>query len=260
MTSVRTALKIAERWTIDNAPTLLTAFGVTGTLATAYLTGKATFKAAEIIDEEVQRRVMLEIPEELPTTKEKVGLVWKCYLPPAISVVTTVGCIVAANTISMSRAAAMAAAMAVADRNMTEYKEKVREIFGDKKADDVRAQVSQDAVNKTPITTVERARGGDTLCFDRWTNRYFTSDMQTIRATENDINRGLIRGHDPVATLGDFYQALGLSSPKCAEDVGWNSERQMVLVFDSVIRDDQPVLTMDFGVPPISISGVFGGT
>ena len=256
--SVRSIITLAQRYAIDNSPTLLTAFGVTGTLATAYLTGKATFKAADILRHEAEARVLMEKQPPPPTKKQQVGMVWKCYIPPAISVVTTVGCIVAANTISMSRAAAMAAAYTIADKNFSEYKDKVKEVIGEKKEGEVRAALAQDAVNSTPMTHVERGIGGDTLCLDKWTGRYFTSDMQSIRAAENDLNKGLYKGNERVVTLGDFYQCLQLSVPKCAEDVGWNADSALDLVFDTVLREGQPVLVMDFANTPFPIHGVFG--
>jgi hypothetical protein len=256
--NVRSFVSIAQRYVIDNSPTLLTAFGVTGTLATAYLTGKATFKAADILRHEAEARVLMEKQPPPPTKKEQVAMVWKCYIPPALSVVTTVGCIVAANTISMSRAAAMAAAYTIADKNFSEYKDKVKEVIGEKKEGEVRAAVAQDAVNNTPMVNVERGHGGDTLCLDRWTGRFFTSDMQTIRAAENDLNKGLYRGSERVVTLGDFYQSLGLSAPKCSEDVGWNTDSSVDLTFDTVLREGKPVLVMDFANTPFPIHGIFG--
>jgi hypothetical protein len=256
--SVRSIINITQRYVIDNSPTLLTAFGVTGTLATAYLTGKATFKAAAILREEEEARVLMEKQPPPPTKKEQVKLVWKCYIPPALSVATTVGCIVAANTISMSRAAAMAAAYTLADKNFGEYKDKVKEVLGEKKEGEIRSAVAQDAVNNTPMINVERGHGGSTMCLDKWTGRFFTSDMQSIRAAENDINKGLYRGNDRVVTLGDFYNALGLSIPKCAEEIGWNADSPVDLTFDTVVREGQPVLVMDFANTPFPIHGVFG--
>lgn len=256
--NVRSFVNIAQRYVIDNSPTLLTAFGVTGTLATAYLTGKATFKAADILRREAEARVLMEKQPPPPTKKEQVKLVWKCYIPPALTVVTTVGCVVAANTISMSRAAAMAAAYTIADKNFSEYKDKVKEVIGDKKEGEVRAALAQDAVDKASMVNVERGHGGDTLCLDKWTGRFFTSDMQTIRAAENDLNKGLYKGSERVATLGDFYQCLGLSSPRCSEDVGWNADSSLDLTFDTVLREGQPVLVMDFANTPFPIHGVFG--
>lgn len=256
--NVRSIINVTQRYVIDNSPTLLTAFGVTGTLATAYLTGKATFKAADILRREAEARVLMEKQPPPPTKRQQVGMVWKCYIPPAITVVSTVGCIVAANTISMSRAAAMAAAYTMADKNFAEYKDKVKEIIGEKKEGEVRAATAHDSANNTPMLHVERGHGGDTLCLDKWTGRFFTSDMQTIRAGENDLNKGLYRGNDRVATLGDFYSCLGLSAPKCSEEVGWNADSPLDLTFDTVLRDDQPVLVMDFANTPFPIRGVFG--
>ena len=261
--SVRSIIKMTERYVIDNAPTLLTAFAVTGTLTTAYLTGKSTFKAAAVIREEEERRDLLEpaVAELLPVldTKEKAKLTWKCYIPPALSVVTTIGCMVAANSISSSRLAAIAAAYAVSDRNFTEYKDKVKEMFGEKKSNDVRTAIAQDHVDKNPPTghNVLNAAGGDTLCLDKWTGRYFLSDMQTIRATENDFAKGLYKGTD-VVTLDDFYEALSLPIPKCADNFGWNQDSPIDLTFDSVIHNGDPILVMDFANAPFPVGSYFG--
>lgn len=256
--SVRSIVNLTQRYIIDNSPTLLTAFGVTGTLATAYLTGKATFKAADILRKEAEGRVLMEVQPPPPTKKQQAAMVWKCYIPPAISVVTTIGCIVSANTISMSRAAALAAAYTMADKNFSEYKDKVKEMIGEKKEGEVRTALAQDAVNNTPLANIARGHGGDTLCLDKWTGRYFTSDMQTIRAAENDLNKGLYRGSERIVTLGDLYEAIGLSIPKCAEDIGWNADSSLDLLFDTVLREGQPVLVMDFANTPFPIHGVFG--
>lgn len=256
--NVPAIIKTVERYVINNSPTLLTALGVTGTLTTAYLTGKATFKAADILAEDKANRALLEIEAPEPTLKDKVKLVGLCYIPPAISIVTTIGCIVAANTISASRLTALAAAYAISDRNFSEYKDKVKEVIGVKKEEAVHASVAQDFVNANPPgPRVLRGAGGDTLCLDKWTGRYFTSDMETIRAAENDITKGMYRGND-VATVGDFYDALRLPIPQCAEQVGWNNDAPLALRFDSVISEGKPVLVMEFATTPFPVSGYFG--
>ena len=263
--SIRSAFKLAERYVINNSPTLLTAFGVTGVLTTAYLTGKATFRATVVIAEEEARRELLEpaILETLPEldTKEKAKLVWKCYLPPALSVVTTIGCVVGANTINTSRMAALAAAYAVSDKNFAEYKSKVKEVFGEKKEGEVRTAIAQDSVNANPppgAAFIHNAAGGDTLCKDAWTGRYFYSDMQTIRAAENDLARGMYVGQD-VATLADFYDAIRLPSPKCANEVGWNNDSPLKLQFDTVMAPgDIPCLVVDFANAQFPVGSYFG--
>lgn len=261
--SVRSMFKIAERYVINNSPTILTAFGVTGTLTTAFLTGKATFKAASLIRAEDHRRALLEpaVADALPDfdTKEKAKLVWRCYVPPAISVVSTIGCVVGANTINTSRMAALAAAYAVSDKNFSEYKDKVKEVFGEKKESEVQAAIAQDTVNANPPANIIRAHGGDVLCLDKWTGRYFTSDMQTMRAVENDLTKGLYKGSD-VVTLADFYEAMGLPAPDCADGIGWNTDSPIDLTFPTTLWEGRPVLVMQFANQPFPVDGYFGRT
>lgn len=257
--NVPSIIKTVERYVINNSPTILTGVGVAGTLATAYLTGKATFKAADILAEDQINRNMLEIEQPERTLQDKVKLVWMCYIPPALSVATTVGCIVVANSISGSRLTALAAAYAISDKNFSEYKDKVKEVVGVKKSEDIQTAVAQDIVDANPPSAhgVLRGHGGDTLCLDKWTGRYFTSDMQTIRATENDMAKGLYKGND-VVTLSDFYEALGLPIPDCADAVGWNNDAPIDLTFDTALSEGKPVLVMNFATQPFPVLGYFG--
>jgi xanthosine utilization system XapX-like protein len=252
-------IKISQRFIIDNSPTLLSGIAITGTLTVAYLTGRATFKAATIISAEQVNQDHMELGHELET-KEKVKLAWKCYIPPALAVVGTVGCIVGANHINAKRMAALAAAYKISESQWNQYKDKVKEIIGDKQEGEIRTAVAQDAVDGTPVPdNIINAFGGETLCFDKWTGRYFRSDMQTIRAAENDIVKGMYRGKGDVATLADFYNNIGLPAPRCADEVGWNSDTGMELTFDSVIANgDVPCLVVDFAITPFPIRAYFG--
>ena len=68
-----------QRFAKENASTILTAAGVVGTVATAVLTGQASYKAAELIA--LERDLIEEAGEEtgleLDLTKiEKVKVVW----------------------------------------------------------------------------------------------------------------------------------------------------------------------------------------
>lgn len=256
---VAKTVKFVEKYVIDNAPTILTAFGVTGALTTTYLTVKATFRASDKIREAETELGLQELEQQtVLTNKDKAKLVWKEYIPPAVCLATTVTCIIAAQHINTKRMAALAAAYALTEKQHAAYRDKVKETLGLKKDNEVHAAVSQDAVNSTPVGIVEQARGGDTLCFDLFTGRYFKSDMQTIRAAENDMNQALYRSGEPAITVADFYDRLGLSIPQCAEEVGWNKDHPLELRTDSSLKGDIPVLTVGFVNTPIPLTGVFG--
>ena len=49
MKNLHGVLKQAEKFASDNSPAILTALGLTGVLTTAYLSGKASFNAYDIL-------------------------------------------------------------------------------------------------------------------------------------------------------------------------------------------------------------------
>jgi len=86
---------------------------------------------------------------------------------------------------------------------------------------------------------------GLTLCHESLTGRYFTSDMETLRKAMNDINAKL-NTHD-YATLDDFYYLVGLAQTSISGDLGWESDKQMDLIFTATLTPDgRPCLVIDY--------------
>ena len=242
--------KKAEKLAVDNSPALLTAIGVAGTLTTAFLTGKASFNAAEIIDEE-QYRMGREENRSLES-KEKIVLVWKEYIPAVGTGVLTVVCIIFANRIGTRRAAAVAAAYTISEKAFSEYKEKVVERLGTPKEQKFRDEVAQERVNQNPLGDREIVIIGDgeVLCFDSFSGRYFNSSMETLKKAQNDINYLILS--DSYASLGDFYGKIGLATTPYSEEVGWTTDKQLELKFSTVLSDDQrPCIAIDFQAAPV---------
>lgn len=237
-------VKQAERLIVNNSPVILTAIGVAGTLTTAYLTGKATFKAADIISDNESSYDPLE-------PKDKFQLVWKLYIPAAGTAALTVASIICANRISGRRAAALAAAYSISERAFDEYKTKVIEKMGEKKEQTVRDEIAQDRLDRNPVSTREViiAGGGDVLCYDAYTGRYFTSSVEAVRKAENDINHRLI--HDHYASLTDFYDLIGLPAVRVSDEVGWNLDTLLEVDISAGMADDtKPCLVLSFEVSP----------
>lgn len=248
--------KRAERFAIDNSPLLLTVVGVTGAVTTALLTGKATFKAAEIIaDAQYMRNVStthVSGQTEKLSKKEKVNLVWKQYIPPVGVGLVTVAAIVGANQIGTRRAAALAAAYSVSEKAFNEYKEKVVEKLGDHKEQAVRDDVAQDRVNRNPVGDREViiAGGGKVLCYDHYTDRYFKSSVEEIKKAMNDLNYRI--NNDGYASLSDFYDLIGLPHTSFSDEVGWNSEKLLDINFSTVMSSEgEPCISIDFRIEPV---------
>lgn len=237
-----------SKFTIDNSPSILTGLAVAGTVATVYLTGKATFRAADIIREDAYIAGLNADPQ---TTREKVELVWKLYIPAAGTGVMAISCMIAANRIGTRRAAAMAAAYTIADKALTEYKEKVIETIGAKKEAAIKDSVAQDQVTSSSTgREVILIGNGDVLFLDSYSGRYFKSAVESIKKAQNDINYQLI--HEFSASLNEFYNKIGLSSTEAGSEVGWNMDRQMEVTFSGAMTETQePCLVMNFAVTPV---------
>lgn len=243
--------KQVEKYVVDNSPSILTALGVTGTLTVAYLTGKATFRAAEVLATERVRRDLYNDDSDL-SFRTKVEHTWKLYLPAAVTSASTVACIIYANRIGTKRAAAMAAAYTISERAFGEYKDKVVEKLGEKRERAARDEIAQDRVNSKPVSgqQVIITGNGDVLCLDLPTGRYFRSNVETLRKTENDINQQTL--HDDYTPLSDFYSLLKLTATPFSEEVGWTWEKLLELDFSTAMSEDnQPCIVINYSVVPI---------
>lgn len=250
----------------DHSSTLLSAAAVGGTVATALLTGRATFKAAEIIakeeealkseltfpDDEGPSVVYATVARHLSKT-EKVKLVWIQYLPPVAVGVTTITCIIVANKISSKKIAALAVAGGISERALQEYKEKVVERLGKTEDRKIRDEIAQDRVTNNPVNSREIliAGTGEVLCYDMTTGRYFQSTVEEIKRAENKVNYELI--HFMSCSLSHFYDEIGLPSTSYTDSVGWNTNNHMEVLFSTTMSaDNRPCIAIDFSKPPIA--------
>ena len=254
--SIARMAKNFEKFAVANSPSILTAIAVTGTVTTAILAGKASYKAAEQIAEAEGLRVdpLSEMQKGYQplTREEKVKLVWMLYIPAAGSGITTVLAMIAANQIGTRRAAVMAAAYSMSEKAFGDYREKVVTKFGEKKEQVVRDEIAQDRVTKQPAEDrqVIMISEGQILCFEMHSGRYFNSDMESIKKAQNDLNYRILQ--DSYASLNDFYEKIGLEMVPSGEELGWTSDKPMELFITSVLSPDQrPCIAIDFAVAPV---------
>lgn len=248
--------KMAEKFVSDNAPTILTGIGVIGTVATAYLTGKATVKAVKKVDE---KKFIKHLHEPATTAVKKnnqeldkfdvVKLTWTCYIPPVAAGVGTIAAIVFANQINARRLAALAAGYEILGGRFDEYKDKMKEKLGVKKEQDARDEIAQDTINRNPVgkNEVIVTGGGEVLCYDKHTGRYFMSSMETLKKAENEMNFQVL--NNQVAFLNDFYRYIGLPTVPMGEELGWMNDMQFSLDISTTISEnDKPCIVVDYHV------------
>lgn len=249
-----------SQFAIDNSPHILTAVGIVGTVTTAYLTGRASYQAAgmiyvkESLDDERGRVA----PEPKQVIKERVELVWRLYIPPVVMGVATLTCIIMSNRVSAGRAAGMATAFTVLERNYSEHKNKLVEKLGERKAEAFYDEIAQDRVNESYEIDGITMQGLDKgeVCYDMFGGQYFPSTVEKIRSAVNTLNASIIS--DGYATLADFYRHLDIDTPSFSESLGWNSNRLVDVRFSStLIHETKPCLTITFRDDPMPDYGRF---
>jgi hypothetical protein len=235
----------------DHSTTILTAAGVVGTVGTAYLTGRATFKAAEIIAKEQDQVYGEDVHVKKEMTKiDKTKLVWHLYLPPIAVGSLTIASIITANRISSKKIAALVVASGVSERAFQEYKDKVVEKLGARQDQKIRDEVAQDRMtNPGNSREIILAGTGEVLCYDTLTGRYFQSTMEEIKRAENRMNYEMI--HFQSVSLSMFYDEVGLPPTDYTDSVGWNLNNKFEVQFSTVMsQDNRPCLAIGFSHPP----------
>lgn len=238
----------------ENSTTILTGVGVVGTVATAVLTGRASFKAADIIQKDKEERLSaLTFPDtdiKVLSKTEKVKLVWPHYIPPVAVGAVTVTSVVMAHRISSKKIAAIAIASTISERALQEYKDKVVEKLGVRKETEIRDDIAQDNVtNNSPNSQVIIAGSGDVLCFEPLTGRYFNSTIETVKRAENKVNYEII--HYDFCSLSFFFEEIGLPPTDYSDMVGWNVSNRMEVQFSTTMSEDnRPCLVIGFSKIP----------
>lgn len=245
--------KKAQQLLTENASAILTAGGVVGTVGTAILTGRASFRAANLIHEK-QIAILGEGDDYELTRTDKIKIVWPMFIPPAVVGSATVGSIIMANQVSAKRAAALAAAYGISENRLQEYKDKVAEKLTGPKRQAIEDEIAQDRVNSDPPSAeVLVLASGEVLCYDMLTGRYFKSSVEEIKKAENRLNYELF--HHQYASLSFFYEEIGLPPTGYTDEVGWSmvdlDRGQFEVKFSTVLSPDgKPCLAVDFNNAP----------
>lgn len=222
-----------------NAPALLTAGTVAGVVSTAYLSSKAGFAAGKHTAWANDER--FKDGEPLLTPKEQFVLNWHHYIPPVIVGGLTIAAAISSNHISAKRAAALAGAVSLSEAAFREYKDKVIEQLSKPKAQAIEDRMVEDRVAKNPPTESDTkiifTDGGDMLCYDVMTDRYFHSNAEKLRKAQNDINQTIING--VYASLNDWYRIIGLPPLDMGDEIGWSTDNLVEITFSSGLTPEE---------------------
>lgn len=230
-----------------HSPEILTGIGIAGMVTTTILAVKATPKAIKLIEAE-KRAKHVDALSPVDTVKT----VWKCYIPAAMTGVSSIACLIGSNAINAKRNAALTTVYTLSEMARNEYKEKVIETIGEKKERTIKEKVDAEHIKRDPVSKKEViiTEKGTTLCYDHVFGRYFKSDIDIINRAMNKINREIVI--NMYASLNDFYAELGLSPVEMGYDLGWNIDDGTIEIEPSsqLADDGTPCLVIDYSVSP----------
>lgn len=207
-----------------HSSTVLTCVGSAGVILTAVMTAKATVKAVRLINEaECQKK------EEL-TKMEIFQATATAYFPAVLIGASTIACIFGANALNKQQQAALISAYSLVDRSFKEYKEKLKELYGE--------EAHQEIINSIVVEKAAKmhVHGAYLFCgcslvdpedddsptkifYDTYSDRFFEATMSQVLNAEYHLNRTFnLRGY---ITLSEFYEFLGLESTQAHDVLGW---------------------------------------
>lgn len=250
---------------VKHSPEILTGIGIAGMVGTTILAVKATPKALACIEAEKRRQNRKLLDEatkngddhcpQIDRLKpiEVVKACWKCYIPAAITCVTSATCLIGASSVHLRRNAAIATAYKLSETALSEYRDKVAETIGEKREQNIREKVAEEQVKKAPITNSEVVvtGNGDTRFLDTMSGRHFLSNVEKIKKAENVLNKRMLHDITGTASLNEFYDEIGLPRTDVGDILGWNTDNLIDMGVSAQVDDDgQPTIVLDYIIRP----------
>lgn len=252
------AVKTAKRVVTANSPVLLVGTAVAGVIATGVLAAKGGYKARGIIDE-VESVEGVELD-----TVDKVKLTWLCYAAPAVTGISTIASVVGVHTIHTKRHAALTGLYVAASSKLDTYQAKAEEMLGAKKAQQLRDDMAQEAVDENPpvdheIYMLEGDRSGGEIMYDDWGGRYFWGSMPIVDRAVAEFN--LLLAQNGTADLNEFYDLLGLTPVTSGTRYGWDKDalelgRISVTYAGAQDKKGRSCIAVNFSAHPKDLVGI----
>lgn len=245
-----------KRGLIKHSPEILTGIGIAGMITTTVMAVKATPKAILLLEE--VRKTHTEDKKEY--AKQVLTKVAPVYIPSTVVGALSIACIIGATSVNAKRNTALATAYSLTETTLREYQNKVIETIGEKKEKQICDDIAKDRVEKNPVSNAEViiTKAGDTLFYESISGRYFTSDMESIRRIQNDLNERMLK-LDYISLNEEFYE-FGLRQTDLGNDLGFNiKDGQIKFKFSAVIADDgRPCIYIGYENPPVYDYNMYG--
>lgn len=173
----------------------------------------------------------------------------KVYSSTIVSGSITVFSMVFSHMLSAKRQAALMGAYTLLDKTSKDYRNKVKEVIGDKKEKEIGNAISQDKIIDTPKNFPIKSQYDTGFpVYDSITGNQFYATVAQIKELEARHNREIEIFNQPYVSLNDLFSEI--PSYKCipiGNDIGWDIEHPIDIAIGTHLNDlDQPCLSIRY--------------
>jgi hypothetical protein len=223
--TVKSLLKNGAKFVEKQAPAICAGIAVAGLIGAVVSAVKAGPELKEALEEahirkneealKMRREGSDDIPIEELNLKEKAPIyarhLWKTTVYGVISIVF----IAASVCFGHKQIKTLTVLAAAAESNLINFEGAVKDVVGDKKFDEIKRKVLDNAPDPQEEFIIETGQG-DTLCYEPWFRTYFRMSIEAAKSIAKDCELSYHKGGE--LTFDEIYERYHLSkAPNIAE-------------------------------------------
>lgn len=244
----------------EHSPKILLGTGIVLGVGAVGLSGVASFKAAEIVDD-IHRDPLCD--DKKYAIKQYLTRVIPLYIPVAIAETGSIICLVKSYDINAKRLAAATALAEVSMETLRIYKEKARKVIGEEKAKQLEDEVREGQRDSDE----KKAAIGDPAVEIQWfkdevTGQEFLSTRENILRAQCDLINKLHCEYK--VSFNEFIDILNDYSFRCSDtneymiepvlngnQIGWEEGDAIYISFTpDILKNGRSCLKVCYNVPP----------
>lgn len=200
------------------------------------------------------RNVEHEIQERKPTSKkEELQMTWKYYIPPTAAGLMTGACIIGGAEYAARDTTAALALYEGGCKLADKAEEAVKEVVGEKKAEEIVEQTNKDILASDPLNgrpVINTGHGTD-LWYETFNGRYFYADVDFIKQVEYDCLDEVY--NCMYMSASDVFEKMNLPRSDAGDMLGFNSDHKPKFRYDHGFADNgRPCGILSFEERPVS--------
>lgn len=201
-----------------HGPTILTGLAMFGVVATGYLTHRADKKVISEACEAILFTDDADIPIE-ETVGRCMKKNWKNYIPPVVTGLATMGCMLGSNQWHLSKEGTLAAAALMYKTSGEELEKALKEKFGDEEVKKMKQEIAEAKADRDRPPWEEMKPGRITF-YEPYSKQYIQATQQELLWAELTANKILQQSNR--CTMNDLLSCYPHAKKmRGGDNIGW---------------------------------------